>query len=100
MTHPVLGLRGGDALPASLPVGCVLLPTNWRVEPLPPSPWGIRTLAKTGLPGKPGHLFVGLPGTPGVGSGGTWSVSQEPASCFLKPTVLTFPLICHMILHV
>ena len=47
-------------------------PTDWRVEPLPPSLRGFGTLARAGLPGKPGHLFVGLPDPPG---GGAWTLS-------------------------
>lgn len=41
-------------------VGVFSFPTNWRVEPRPLSPQGIGTLARAGLPGKFGHLFVGL----------------------------------------
>lgn len=41
-------------------VGVSSFPTNWRVEPRPLSPQGIGTLARAGLPGKFGNLFVGL----------------------------------------
>lgn len=66
MTDPVLVLRAGATLPAPRWESHVDIssPTNWRVEPLPPFPQGIGTVARAGLPGKPGHLFVRLPGPP------------------------------------
>lgn len=73
MTDPVQVLRDRDALPAprwESYVDVSSSPTNWRVEPLPPFPQGIGRVARAGLPGKPGYLFVRLPGPPKVGTGG------------------------------
>lgn len=66
VTCPFLGLREWDAPPAFRWESHVHVSSliNWRVETLPPSPQGIETLAETRLCGKPGHLFVGLPGQP------------------------------------
>lgn len=75
VTDPVLVLWDGEALPAPMweSHGDISSPTNWRVEPLPPFPQGIGTVARAGLSGKPGHLFVRLPrSTQGV------EIGREP----------------------
>ena len=99
VTNPALGVRDADAPPACRWESQVKVssPINWRVETLPPSPWGTWTLARAGLPGKPGQLFVGLPGPPG-----RRNLESELRTYFLllKPTALTFPRMSCMSLGV